>query len=208
MARTQAGIDATKVVYPFIAPPKNTHGRPRRDRHRILALGRIVANKRLEEAVALVEGLRADGVPATLQIVGRANTRYARKFLAQMCDHPFLILTPDADEKALARALAEARIGFHGYRYEHFGIAVGEMIAAGVLPLVFDGGGVCELVPEAQMRFRDMTDALAKAKFLIQASNRDCFALNKRLKNTTTMQAASRFEAEFDAVLAEFLESG
>ena len=208
MARSLAGMDAERVVYPGVMMRPNFSTAIKRDRFRILALGRIVANKRFEDAVTLVEQLNSAGLPARLQIVGRADTRYARRFLTRMQNHPLLILSPDADDQTLVRALAEARLGFHGYRNEHFGIAVGEMITAGVLPLVFDGGGVCELVPEPSLRFRDEEDAIAKAKAILLASNRDYSTLICKLQRTPALRAAHRFEEELDDLVAEHLRDG
>jgi glycosyltransferase involved in cell wall biosynthesis len=129
------------VLYPEVVPFARPAGACVRDPFRMLALGRITRNKRLDETVALLERLRADGVPATLEIVGRANTPYARRFLRRYRSHPHIELSPDAGRDALARALARARIGIHPFRGEHFGIGVAEMLCAGVLPVVHNSGG-------------------------------------------------------------------
>jgi glycosyltransferase involved in cell wall biosynthesis len=109
MVRAQCGIAVDGVLYPKVVPFARPARACLRDPFRMLALGRITRNKRLEEAVALLERLRADGVPATLEIVGRANTPYARWFLRRYRNHPHIDLSPDAGRDALARALARAR---------------------------------------------------------------------------------------------------
>jgi len=40
------------------------------------------------------------------------------------------------------------------------------MITAGVVPLVYDDGGVCELVPDARLRFHSRADLIEKAAWL------------------------------------------
>jgi glycosyltransferase involved in cell wall biosynthesis len=63
----------------------------------------------------------------------------------------------DADEALVTKLRARATLcwhaaGFcesptrHPERYEHFGIAVAELMGAGVVPIVLDGGGLREIV--------------------------------------------------------------
>ena len=122
--------------------------------------------------MALVEALRAQGLPARLEILGRADTAYARRLIRRLRGHPHVNITANATPTELALALARARLGYHGYRSEHFGIAVGEMIAAGVIPIVQDAGGVCELVPEADLRVTHRAEAVLAARRIMGLSPR------------------------------------
>lgn len=153
------------VLYPpLVAPPASaTLRRP----FRLLCLGRLVRGKRIEDAIAILNQLRAAGLPAELEVCGRADSRYARSLVRRIGRHPHVILTLNASEGEKRRALGEASLGLHMYRGEHFGMAVAEMIDAGVVPIVFDDGGVTELVENPFLRFRDIGEAAKSAGVLL-----------------------------------------
>ena len=194
------------VLYPRVklaAAPKAAN--IQRDPFHMIAIGRIVAGKRLNEAVNLLDNLRAKGLPATLQIIGRADTPYARRFLRRYKNHPHLNLCPDASIATLTTALARARLGIHPYRAEHFGIAVAEMIGAGVLPLVHDSGGVCELVPDPDLRFHSETDLNVKAATILEASVEACITRIRPLQQTVALKQAQDFDNQLDQILEQVL---
>ena len=197
------GVTGAHVLYPEVRTPARLTEPPRREPCRILALGRIVPGKRLEDAVALTEALRDQGLPARLEVVGRADSAYAKRFLRTHKNHPNVTLTPNASPAALARALARARIGYHGYRQEHFGIAVAEMITAGVIPLVFDGGGVRELVPNADLRFRTRPEAISIARRLMELAPPAITHLTRQLQSSEALTQALAFDLCLAHVLAQ-----
>lgn len=199
------GVTGVRVLYPEVRSPARLKSPPQRDPYRILALGRIVPGKRLEDAVTVTEALRNQGLPARLHVVGRADSAYARRFLRAHAHHPNVQLSPNASPRAVAEAMARARIGFHGYRQEHFGIAVGEMISAGLLPMVYDGGGVCELVPDERMRFRTRAEAARHTRLLMELSDEDGQALTRMLQSTPALTQARAFELCLAQIMAEHL---
>jgi alpha-1,2-mannosyltransferase len=54
---------------------------------------------------------------------------------------------PNASNDQKKDALSTSKVLFHPKRYEHFGMAIVEGMAAGCTPVVFDGGGPVEFVP-------------------------------------------------------------
>jgi glycosyltransferase involved in cell wall biosynthesis len=193
------------VLYPKVAATPDRH--VARQPLRIVALGRVVPNKRLEEAVALCDSLRRNGHAASLEIVGRIECAYGRHFAARFVDHPYIAVRGNADARQRAQSLAEAQIGFHGYRAEHFGIAVAEMILAGVVPVVFDSGGVRELVTVPALRFRDLPQAVAIVTHVINDKTATTNAMAK-LQNGAALAQALDFDNRARRVLADFLGSG
>jgi glycosyltransferase involved in cell wall biosynthesis len=173
----------------------------------IVALGRIVRNKRLEEAIAILAGLQDLGLPAELHIVGRAGCRYADRLIRRHSGRPGLHVHADADDASLSALLARARFGLHCYRHEHFGIAVAEMITAGTVPLVYDGGGVRELVTRPDLRFRSPAEAVRKLAALIARPVAETDAIAAELARGPALAAALDFEAELARVLPKMLEA-
>ncbi len=200
-ALTHCNIANPVVLYPKVILVKHAPISVRREPYHMVAIGRIVPNKRLEDAINVLDQLIACGLPATLQIIGRADSAYATRFLNRYQSHPGLILNPNADSATMTQALAQARVGIHPYRSEHFGVAVAEMICAGVVPLVHNSGGVCELVQDPELRFCDTADLTDKAMRLMQLPIADCEALSTRLQSTDALQQALNFDAHLDQII-------
>jgi hypothetical protein len=87
------------------------------------------------------------------------------------------------------------------YRGEHFGIAVAEMICAGVLPFVHDSGGVCELVTDPSLKFVTTTDLLHKVIAVMSWKEAICTQRLAVLKTTPALQKALRFPSECERLL-------
>ncbi|PRX33911.1 Glycosyltransferase involved in cell wall bisynthesis [Meinhardsimonia xiamenensis] len=203
-ARLPRSARPATLVYPRVVPPRV--GPQRRLRHRILMLGRMERNKRIEEGIAIVERLRAEGLPAELDVAGRAATAHARRLLRRHAGREWLRFHPDASPATVATLLAQARFGLHCYRNEHFGIAVAEMICAGLVPVVFDGGGVCELVTEPELRFANAQEAAARLFALMMRPAAELEDLSRRLRQGEALRAALNFEDRLEPVLARFLD--
>jgi len=201
MARTHCNIENPYILYPKVNRDLIRHATTPRNPYHMVCIGRIVPNKRLEDAIAVLERLNKRGLPATLQIIGRADGAYANRFIKKYKNHPGLIISPNADKAILSEALAQARLGLHGFRSEHFGIAVAEMICSGVLPLVHNSGGVCELVQNPELRFETVDDLTEKALHFMQIPQEEYQQTSDRLKHTDALQRALNFDALLDAII-------
>jgi glycosyltransferase involved in cell wall biosynthesis len=158
--RRWGGGLATRVIYPAaeLAPS------PGPKRREIVAVGRFAANGHQKNQAYLVEGLKRllRLAPAgwRLTLVGKVNadraTLVSLADLVDLCDELPVQLLLDAPEEAKRAALGRAAICWHATgalappwapeRMEHFGIAVVEAMAAGAVPVCFDGGGPREIV--------------------------------------------------------------
>lgn len=200
-----AGFPSDGILYPKVGHP--TAQANMRKPYRVLILGRIVPNKRIEDAIAVCDTLRLQGLPIEVEVLGRVDSRYARRLVAQLSRKARVRITPNADGATRARALAEARFGLHMFRGEHFGIAVAEMILHGVTPLVFDDGGVCELVTTPQLRFRDTAEAANKLAALCLRPDRADQMLTD-LQRGAALDAAVNFDDNARHVLRDWLGEG
>lgn len=205
-AQALTGIGVGGVLYPPVARPVPLPDVVR-DPFGIVALGRIVPNKRLEDGIAVTAALREQGVPATFTIIGRAQGRWAHRQVAHWSGLPHVRLLTNADDSTKLAALATATYGFHGYRGEHFGIAVAEMIGHGVLPLVYDDGGVRELVPDPNLRFRSREQAVEILVRHFGTPSATAASLTL-LQNGVALRAAWGFERAMHAALGDFLDRG
>lgn len=103
---------------------------------------------------------------------------------------------PNASLESLQDLLAHAKIYFHPTRGEHFGIAIVEAMAAGLVPLVWDYGGCSEIVP-SEWQFSSAKDASEK---IIKALD-----LQERAE-LKMMQISERFAPEiFDQSMTDII---
>ena len=171
----------------------------------IAMIGRIVPNKRFEEAVDIVRKVRDAGLDVRLTIVGRVNTAYGRRFARKYRKHSWVTIAANASAKEKETVLARATLGLHTYQHEHFGIAVGEMIHAGVLPIVFDGGGVVELAFDRALRFSTKLEAAQKIAILLDARSEYKSELVARLQRSEALNRSMCFDSEMNSALDVFL---
>ena len=161
--RREHGIEP-QVVYPpvwsdFPAIPWEQ----RRDT--VLMIGRLSPEKRVEDAIAIVEGLRARGHALRLELItpGEARVVYRRRIEALVRERAdWALLRGELSRDELSQAMASARYGLHCMPDEHFGIAPAELVSAGCATLVHDSGGLREIVEDPDRRFTSVADAIAR----------------------------------------------
>lgn len=173
---------------------------------RLVVLGRIVANKRIAEAIEISDILQAAGVPVQLDIIGRGRGRALRQ-VEKLCArraHVSLHLDPPDDK--CRKLLRRADFAIHSFRGEHFGIAAAEEILAGTIPLVFDDGGICELVPDPRLRFHTSLRAAENILALVMAGPQKQATTLAALRNGAAFLAARNFDRVATRILAQWLE--
>jgi glycosyltransferase involved in cell wall biosynthesis len=158
-----------------------------------VAIGRMAEYKRWEMAVEIVERVRRQGIDLSLTLIShREQAAYERRIAALASDRPWFRILFDLSRFELAAEVASHRYGIHCMEGEHFGIAVAEMLRAGVVPFVHDSGGQVEIVGgRRELCFRDAADGAEKiASVMTQASlesdlrqqllvRRDCFSADR-----------------------------
>jgi len=170
------GIQTITIHPPAVGPFPPVAWNDRTDG--FVAVGRIVPEKRLELLIDVVERVRK---AAGANVSGRGRTGEATPEI------PLHIVASAGDAATEARVLARARAagswvhvhrrlsrvelvrllsrhryGIHAMAEEHFGMAVAEMVAAGMIPFVPRGGGQVEIVRDERLLWTSSDDAVAK----------------------------------------------
>ena len=155
----------------------------------IVSIGRFFAGGHNKKHLVMVRAFRTlcdrGLVGWRLALVGGVgqrpvDTAYLRQVEREARGLPIDVY-PNADEETVRDLRARAAIAWHaaGYgesehrapeRFEHFGMAVAELMLAGAVPVVFDGGGLREIVEPGRSGYRwrtlnelaDLTLALAR----------------------------------------------
>jgi len=120
-------------------------------RDRILSVGRLYPDKRLLRSIDIVSGVVERGHDIQFDIVGppaymTQKKPYVEQVKRAASRHDFVNYVGEVSRGDLATMLSTYKYGLHGKDDEHFGIAVAEMVAGGVIPFVPDDGGQCEIV--------------------------------------------------------------
>ena len=79
-------------------------------------------------------------------------------------------------------------------------------ILAGTIPLVFDDGGICELVPDPRLRFHTSLRAAENILALVMAGPQKQAATLAALRNGAAFLAARNFDRVATRILAQWLE--
>ena len=150
------------VTYP---PVETVDGRPWADREQgLVVLGRIAPDKRTLDAVKIADGLREQGYAIHCHIVGAAPAAY-RDYVARVrqaaAARSYVSLETDAPRERVRALLGCHRYGLNTKPTEHFGMAVAEYVAAGMVAFApNDGGQVDVLDGDDRLLFDGPADAV------------------------------------------------
>ena len=177
--RRRWGVTGPVIEPPVVADPQRRQTR----RPLIVSIGRFFVGSHNKKHLAMVRAFRKlcdrGLVGWRLALVGGVGQRpadlaYLREVEQAARGLP-IDLYPNADEATVNELRMHAAIGWHaaGFgesehrapeRFEHFGMAVAELMVSGAVPVVFDGGGLREIVEPGRSGYRwrtldELTDA-------------------------------------------------
>lgn len=166
----------SKVFYPptlFEAE----HGAVARDPLKVVYIGRIIPEKRIEDLVAIVERARAaTGLDIAFHVAGRLDQTpsYGRKLDTMAKERGWLKFVGALYGEEKARFLTSGSYAIHAERDEAFGISIAEYLASGLIPIVPDEGGTPEIVDSPELAYHTEDDAVAiLSRLLSDAAFRD-----------------------------------
>lgn len=189
------------VVYPPVKLTESALRHPPAREQGFVAVGRLAPDKRMHEAVEIIDIVRRKVQDIHLHVVGHGEGKYARDFQRMVGRRPYVFLHKDISRIDLSNLLRSHTCGIHPTRNEHFGMAPAEMSASGALVFVHNSGGQVEIVDKAEELVFDSVKSGADKilKVLSDAAVRT--TLKKRLE-----RASTRFSlAGFRSSIAEFV---
>ena len=151
------------VVHPPVDPIEGRVAWAER-RDGIVVVGRLAPDKRILDAIRIVDGVRARGHDLTLHVVGaapRAYRRYAREVESMAAERPYVAVERDAPRARLEELLCTHKYGLNCKPEEHFGMSVAEYVASGMVAFAPDSGGQREILDGRNDRlFGSVTEAV------------------------------------------------
>lgn len=195
-----------RVVYPPIdAPVPATSWESRRDG--FLCVARIIPEKRIEAVIEILRGVRESGYDISLRIIGRQDDpNYARK-IRRMCRDcgSWISLDEVLDRSQLLPLLGQYKYGIHGALDEPFGIAIAEMVKAGCIVFVPNGGGQVEIVDSPNLTYAGVEDGVFKITGVLGDSQLQS-ALQTHLATQGELFSSQAFCGATRSVVREILD--
>jgi glycosyltransferase involved in cell wall biosynthesis len=203
LLRERFGV-ASDVVYPpvaggFPAVPWNE----REDGFVFIA--RLAPEKGVRRVIEILGDVRKEK-PVHLHIIGRRErTAYARE-VEELCrrDRHWIHLEGEKYGPEKAEFMARHKYGISGCRNEAFGIAVAEMVKAGSLVWVPDGGGQTEIVAHPGLIYSGRGHAAALIVAALGEPAAEA-ALRCHLEARADLFSSGRFVEEMRGVVRGFL---
>ncbi len=146
-----------------------------RDPLKVIYIGRIIPEKRIEALIDIVEEARAiTGLDIKYQVAGRLEQTpsYGRKLSKMAEERDWLSFTGALYGEEKERFLLSGSYALHAERLEAFGISIVEYLNAGNITIVPDEGGTPEIVDSPELAYHTNADA---AKILARLITDDAF---------------------------------
>ena len=131
-----------------------TNGEDDKRKDIILVISRIDPHKKIENAIRLAKILKNKKIGRAMKIVGNLYYYYSdyylelKQLVVELDLTDYIIFEINASLDKLLSIMQESRVYFHPMVGEHFGIAVLEAMAAGLITVVPNEGGPSEFVPQ------------------------------------------------------------
>jgi len=203
--RREFGIEA-RTVYPPVAD--DFPAIPYQEKENgFVCIGRVVPEKRMDAIIELLGRVREDGCDIHLHLLGGIDdSQYGRR-LKQLCakHHDWVFPEGLVFGRRKKELMARHRFGINACENESFGIAVAEMVKAGCIVFVPNGGGQVEIVNHPALIYEDDADAVRKieavlANVALQGS------LREHLSQGAQRFSVSNFQGAMQNLVREFLE--
>ena len=168
-----------------------------------LCIGRIAPEKEVERVVEILAAVREVVPDVHLHIVGTPGPPAYCARIRRLAERHggWISLNESLPRADLVRLIAGHRFGIHGMREEHFGIGIAEMVRAGCVVWVPDGGGQVEIVSDARLRYASVEDAAKKILRVLQ-DPAELAAVRADLAARRDLFSTERFAREIRAIAA------
>jgi glycosyltransferase involved in cell wall biosynthesis len=206
LLRERLGL-LSEVIYPPVSGPRAAVPWDERE-DGFVVMARLVPEKRLDFIIDALEEVRRTK-PVHLHILGRrVGSAYAKR-LEALCRArgDWVRLEGEAYGAKKEALLAGHKYGLSGRRAEAFGIAAAEMVKAGLVVWVPDGGGQAEIVAHPDLVFGGRDEAVARILAVITDPSRET-ALRRHLETRAALFSSARFVRETRALVRDVLAKG
>ena len=179
LLRSYYGPFTSTLFYPPTTFESVLQDRVVRDPRKVVYIGRIHPEKRLEDIIDIVEKAREKSKSdIILEIVGvlKKETAYGKRMQAIAAEKQWIHFLGPLYGEEKDRFLCSGTYALHAERDEAFGISITEYLKAGCIPIVPDEGGTPEVVDNPALAYHTNEDA---ARILTHLLTDDVFRLEQ-----------------------------
>jgi glycosyltransferase involved in cell wall biosynthesis len=161
-----------------------------------VCVSRLEAHKNHLRIIEIIRRVREGHPGVKLRIIGTrcgspAGEAYYQSLARVVRENSAWVkLHEGISRSELSHWLSRARYGIHLLPDEHFGMAVAEMVSAGVIPFVHNSGGQVEIAEQPELLFDDDADAVRRINAVLSEPQLS-LSLHARV-----VQSAGRFTPE------------
>lgn len=208
MLREYCGLEQAPVVYhpvwaqfPAVAWEEKEEA--------FVMIGRISPEKRIEEAIAILNAVRGKGHSIRLHLCGAIGRDAYGRSIEALCKRHRDWIVPEGQVSGSRKAslLTRCRYGIQTRAAEPFGISVAEMVKAGAIVFTRNDGGQVEIVNHRSLLFDSAADAVGKICAVIrdtEAQNR----LRKHLRRQAVLFDSDAFMAAAREIVSSTCKDG
>ena len=137
----------------------------------ILVVTRIDPHKKIENAINLAKILKDNNIGRAMKIVGNLYYWYydyypkLKQMVIDLGLADYISFEINARLDKLLSIMRQSRVYFHPMVGEHFGISIVEAMAAGLIPIIPNEGGLTEFVPK-EYQFSTIEEAAEIITFI------------------------------------------
>jgi len=169
-------------------------------------IGRLSPEKRIGFIIEVLDMVRKQGFDFNLHIIGRLdNSTYVRKLKETSQGKGTWIKFEGLkykDEKM--KLLSKCKYGISARPKEPFGISIAEMVKAGEIVWVPNGGGQVEIVNHPDLLYNNIEDAVNKIEKVFKDETLQIKIL-KHLAKQAERFSTERFKVEIKNIVEQFL---
>jgi glycosyltransferase involved in cell wall biosynthesis len=171
-----------------------------------VTIGRVGPSKRILRNIGIITRLRERGHAVHLHVAGpTTDGEYAERVGRVAAEKSFVSIEGSLSREGLIDLIVSHKYGLHGRPYEHFGIAVAELVAGGAIPFAPDSGGQREILGgDSRLLYDSAEDAVETIDAVLSdRSTRDDFWAS--LDDAASAFERDRFAEEIRAIVGQVL---
>lgn len=196
LVKQHCGVDCAAVIDPPVWEEFPSVPWDEREQAFVI-IGRIAPEKRIEQAIEILQRVRQHGHPIKLHLCGKIESDTYGNTVSQLCRRhaDWIILEGLVSGAKKSRILTHCRFGIQMRGAEPFGISVAEMIKAGAIVFAPAQGGQVEILGDPSLLFSTTNEAVDKILAALENSSLQS-ALRTHLAHRAHLFSAQRFVHE------------
>ena len=204
-------LDAeSNVIYPPVHTEDFTLNSFKGREDGFVSIGRVTRDKRVLRNIEIIRGLRELGYDIHYHIIGSMEnssplsySSYSQKVKEAADKYEFIDIEGETSREEMVSMISKHKYGIHGKEYEHFGIAVAELVAGGTIPFVHRTGGQKEVVGNCDDVMYNTTDEAIKKMASVISSTEKQREVRNALPDIEAEFSEDRFKRQIRETVRE-----